>query len=168
MKIVAKPLTRRAFDPYGEVIDAEGAEQFPINGGKCTRIHDLANVEAEGPNARVLINIFRGLPYEFPLTLSFVERHPFGSQAFVPLGGLPFLVAVCQDTADGPGKPEAFVTEPGQGVNYARNVWHAVLTPIGEQQDFLVIDRGGDGSNLEEHTFDQPCEIHLPEEFDDE
>lgn len=163
IKITAKPLTPDAFEPYGEVIQVEGADEFPINNGRCARFHDLANVEAEGPNARVLINIFRGQPYEFPLNLSLVERHPFGSQAFMPLEGRPFLVAVCHDTVDGPGQPEAFVTSPGQGVNYARNVWHAVLTPIGLPQDFLVVDRGGDGSNLEEHTFETAFEIHLPQ-----
>ncbi len=76
--------------------------------------HDLANVEAEGPNAHVLISIFRGQPYQFPLTLSLVERHPFGSQAFMPLEGRPFLVAVCHDTVEGPGEPEVFVTKPGR------------------------------------------------------
>ena len=163
MKIIAKPLSREAFDPYGEVIEAEGASNYLINNGNCIRYHDLANVEVQGPNARVLINIFRCQPYVFPLRLALVERHPFGSQAFMPLEGRPFLVAVCHDTVDGPGEPEAFVTLPGQGVNYARNIWHAVLTPIGSPQDFLVVDRGGDGSNLEEHLFDTPYEIHLPE-----
>ena len=167
MKILAKPLTRGAFEPFGEIIEADGADSFPINNGKCVRFDDLANVEAEGPNARVLISIFRGQPYAFPLTLSLVERHPFGSQAFMPLDGRPFLVAVCHDTVEGPGEPAVFVTGPGQGVNYARNVWHAVLTPIGAQQDFIVVDRGGDGSNLEEHSFETPYEIHLPEGFDE-
>lgn len=160
--IIARPLTREAFDPYGEVIAAEGAQSYPVNDGKCIRYHDLANVEALGPNARVLVSIFRGSPYPLPLSLTLVERHPFGSQAFFPLGGKPFLVVVCHDTEDGPGKPEAFVTAPGQGVNYARNIWHAVLTPIGETQDFLVVDRGGDGSNLEEFHFSRPWIIAIP------
>lgn len=160
--LTARPLTREAFAPFGDVIDAEGPERFLINGGRCERIHDLARVEAAGPNARVLISIFRGTPYAFPLKLAMVERHPFGSQAFMPLGGKPFLVVVCADGPDGPGKPEAFVTAPGQGVSYPRNRWHAVLTPIGEPQDFLVVDRGGDGSNLEEHFFGEPWEIRLP------
>jgi ureidoglycolate hydrolase len=64
-----------------------------------------------------------------------VERHPFGSQAFMPLSPAPFLVVVCPDEGpDGPGQPHAFLTRPGQGVNYHRNVWHAVLTPIGENR----------------------------------
>ncbi len=160
-KILAKPLTRENFAGFGDVIDAEGGNHYPINGGKAERFHDLAKVEATGPNARVLISIFKGTPYDFPLRLAMVERHPFGSQAFVPLSAAPFLVIVCHDGEDGPGTPHAFVTAPGQGVNYFRNIWHGVLTPIGEPQDFLVVDRGG-GLNLEEHHFAEPYEIHLP------
>ncbi|TIR46886.1 MAG: Ureidoglycolate hydrolase, partial [Mesorhizobium sp.] len=65
-------------------------------------------------------------------------------------------------TQDGPGEPHAFITAPGQGINYRRNLWHGVLTPIGEEQDFLIVDRGGDGANLEECHFSHPYEIHLP------
>ncbi|MBW7947553.1 MAG: ureidoglycolate lyase, partial [Sphingomonadaceae bacterium] len=73
------------------------------------------------------------------------------------------LVVVCPDGPDGPGAPRAFVTLPGQGVNYHRNIWHAVLTPIGAPQDFLVVDRGGDGDNLEEHHFADPWDVRLPD-----
>jgi len=161
--ITARALTREAFAPFGNVIDMDGPQRFPINGGMCERVHDLAKVEAEGPNPRVLVSLFRGQPYAFPLPLKLVERHPLGSQAFMPLSPAPFLVVVCADTPEGPGEPQAFVTRPGQGVNYPRNRWHAVLTPIGAPQDFLVVDRGGDGNNLEEHLFPEPYEIRLPE-----
>ncbi len=160
--VLAKPLTRAAFAPFGDILDTDWDNHYPINQGKCERYHDLARVEVEGPNARVLISIFKGTPYEFPLKLAMVERHPLGSQAFMPLSPAPFLVVVCPDTPDGPGEPHAFVTAPGQGVSYRRNVWHAVLTPIGAPQDFVVVDRGGDGNNLEEFFFDRPWEVRLP------
>ena len=118
----------------------------------------------QGRTRRVLISIVRGTPYELPLKLTMVERHPFGSQAFIPLSPRPFLVVVCHDGGEGPGEPHAFLTAPGQGVNYPRNLWHGVLTPIGEAQDFLVVDRGGDGTNLEEFHFSHAYEIHLPDE----
>ena len=161
--VTAQPLTRKAFASFGDVIDTEWSNHFPINQGKCERFHDLAAVEAEGPNARVLISIFRGTPYDFPLRLAMVERHPLGSQAFMPLSPSPFLVVVCPDGPDGPAAPHAFVTAPGQGVSYRRNTWHAVLTPIGAAQDFLVVDRGGDGNNLEEHFFAEPWDVRLPQ-----
>ena len=161
--ITARPLTRGAFGAFGDVIDAaSAATRYPINGGKAERYHALARPEATGTDGHVLISIVRGTPYDFPMTLTMVERHPFGSQAFVPLSPRPFLVVVCPDQRGIPGQPHAFITRAGQGVNYRRNVWHGVLTPIGEDQDFLVVDRGGEGPNLEEHVFDQPYEIHLP------
>jgi ureidoglycolate lyase len=161
--LTATPLTREAFSLFGDVIETEGARHYPINGGKCERFHDLARVEATGDNARVLVNLFRGKPYVFPLRLEMVERHPLGSQAFYPLSPRSFLVVVCPNEAGKPGMPRAFLTAPGQGVNYHRNVWHGVLTPIGARQDFIVVDRGGDGVNLEEFFFESPWEIHLPE-----
>ena len=161
--ITARPLTREAFAPFGDVIDAaSAATHYPINSGKAERYHALGRAEATGPGGHVLISIVRGTPYEFPLDLKMVERHPFGSQAFVPLSPPPFVVVVCADVDGKPGEPHPFITRSGQGVNYHRNVWHGVLTPIGQDQDFLVVDRGGDGVNLEEHFFEQPCEIHLP------
>lgn len=160
-EIVTRPLTRTAFAPFGDVIETEGANHYPINGGMAERFHDLAKVEATGGNARVLVSIVRGKPYPTPLSLKLVERHPLGSQAFAPLSPRPFLVVVCPDEAGKPGTPRAFLTTPGQGVNYAANTWHGVLTPLGEEQDFLVVDRGGDGNNLEEHFFDEPWTIVL-------
>jgi ureidoglycolate lyase len=160
--LTAIPLTRQAFAPFGDVLDTDCPTHFPINRGKCERYHDLATVEAAGTDARVFISIFKGTPYPFPLTLDLVERHPFGSQAFMPLDDRPFLVVVCPDEGGRPGTPQAFVTRPGQGVNYHRNVWHGVLTPIGSAQDFIVIDRDGAENNLEEFSFETPWEIHLP------
>lgn len=163
--ITARPLTRDNFAPFGDVIDAGGGTHYPINAGKCTRHHDLARVEAVGENARVLVSLFKATPYAFPLTLGMVERHPLGSQAFMPLSPRPFLVVVCADRPDGPSTPQAFLTAPGQGVNYPRGCWHGVVTPIGQPQDFLVVDRGGDGNNLEEFIFSEPYEIRLPEGY---
>jgi ureidoglycolate lyase len=151
-----KPLTREAFAPFGEVIEQEGASSFPINAGKCTRYHDLAKIETTGDKARPMISLLRGEPYALPLELGMVERHPFGSQAFIPLGESPFLVVVAEETEDGPGEPVAFRTTPGQGVNIGRNVWHGILTPLETVSDFAVIDRAGDGVNLEEHFYAEP------------
>jgi len=151
-----EPLTREAYAPFGQVIEIEGAQHYPINGGMTERYHDLARVELGGVHPRPLISIARGQPYTLPLTLKMVERHPFGSQAFYPLSQRPFLSIVCPDEGGIPGTPRAFMCSPGQGINMAMNTWHGVLTPLGEVSDFLIIDRGGDGNNLEEYFFDQP------------
>ena len=166
--LVAQPLTREAFIGFGEVITTEGARHYQINGGRAERFHALARSEAIGQNGNVIINIFKGTPYSFPLKLEMVERHPLGSQAFIPLSARPFLVIVAHDEGGKPGQPHAFLTRSWQGVNYPRNLWHGVLTPIGEPQDFIVVDRGGDGDNLEEFFFPEPYEIRLPEQAGDE
>lgn len=120
------------------------------------RYHDLAKVELGGVHARPLVSIARGQHYELPLTLNMVERHPLGSQAFHPLTQRPFLSIVAPDEGGVPGRPRAFLTAPGQGINMAMNIWHGVLTPLGETSDFLIIDRGGEGNNLEEYFFEEP------------
>ncbi|MEQ1768367.1 MAG: ureidoglycolate lyase [Devosia sp.] len=154
-----EPLTRDAFAPFGQVIETAGAHHYPINSGNTERFHDLAKIELGGANPRPLISIFRGKPFTLPLTLTLVERHPFGSQAFYPLAPRPFLVVVAPDKNGSPGTPRAFLTAVGQGVNIARNTWHGVLTALQAESEFLVVDRGGDGVNLEEHTFAQPWTI---------
>ena len=159
--ILIEPLTPEAFAPFGQVIQKEGADHYPINGGMTERYHDLARVELGGVHPRPLISIFRGQPYELPLSLRLVERHPLGSQAFFPLGDLPFLVIVADDLSGIPDVPRAFLTAPGQGVNISMNTWHGVLTPLHGVSEFLVVDRGGDGNNLEEHHFDVPHTVMM-------
>lgn len=159
--ITVQKLTRAAFAEFGEVIDKDCEQKFPINRGNCLRHHDLATIEFDGQNARPIINIFEGQAYQMPYLLDMVERHPFGSQAFVPMHDRPFLVIVCSDENGVPVRPQAFVTEPNQGINFKKNTWHGVLTPLKEAGDFLVVDRDGNESNLEEHYFETPYSIEL-------
>ncbi|NRG18281.1 ureidoglycolate lyase [Rhizobiales bacterium] len=154
--IKVESLTNAGFAPFGEVIEKAGAESFRINDGRCTRYHDLATVETTGSKARVLVNIFESAPISFPYELKMVERHPLGSQAFVPLSARPFLVIACEDEDGVPIRPRAFRTAPGQGINFFPSTWHGVLTPLEAVSDFVVVDRGGEGNNLEEFFFDDP------------
>jgi ureidoglycolate lyase len=161
-RLVVEPLTREAFASFGQVIETDGAHHYPINAGNCERYHDLARIELGGVNPRPLISIFHARHFTLPLTLSLVERHPLGSQAFYPLSPHPFLAIVAPDENGVPGTPRAFLTGPGQGINIGMNVWHGVLTPLEADAAFLVIDRGGDGNNLEEHVFDNPWLVQAP------
>lgn len=158
--ITIEPLTAEAFAPFGQVIELAGAHHYPINAGMTERYHDLATIELGGDNARPMVSLFRGKPYALPLALTLVERHPLGSQAFYPLSANPWLVIVAEDDNGTPTRLRAFCPSPSQGVNIAMNTWHGVLTPLEVAADFLVVDRGGDGNNLQEHHFTTPITIN--------
>ncbi|GHF03186.1 ureidoglycolate lyase [Aliiroseovarius zhejiangensis] len=149
-----QPLTAAAFAPFGEVIEVSGTPDKIINQGMCGRHHDLATLDfADG---RVGISLFDAKARTFPYSVDMVERHPDGSQAFIPVSGTPMLVVVAEDRDGVPVNLRAFVSQPGQSINLHRGVWHGVLAPIEKPGQFIVIDRIGDGPNLQEHWFDDP------------
>ncbi|WP_017429689.1 ureidoglycolate lyase [Vreelandella jeotgali] len=155
LELVAEPLTADAFAPFGDVIDVRTSDSFAINSGLTQRHHDLARVETLGDNAHPLISIFVSQPISTPLELAFLERHPQGSQAFMPLHEERFIVVVAPpgDTIN-PDDVRAFVTDGRQGVNYGVGVWHAIQSVLEREGEFLVVDRGGDGNNCDEHPLD--------------
>lgn len=144
-----EPLTADAFAPFGDVIEAsDRAEVVPINYGWTTRFNALADVAVGDGHA--IISIFRSKPLEPPV-LKIFERHPDGSQAFMPLQGRPYLVAVAPAGDFDPAKVRVFRAEANQGVNYGRGTWHHFLLALEAESDFLVVDRdSGPGENLDE------------------
>ena len=161
-KLVIETLTREAFAPFGDVLVADdGARHFPINGGNTERYHDLARLDP-GPEGRIIASIFRGQPREMPFAVTMMERHPLGSQAFMPLAAEPYLVVVARPgPAPTAADLRAFLAEPGQGVNYAAGVWHHPLLALNRVCDFLVIDRTGSGANCDEITLDEAVLLEL-------
>ncbi len=152
-----EPLTAEAFAPFGDVLAASGDADKIINQGLCGRFHDRARLEfTEG---RAGISIFDAVPRSLPHDLDMMERHPDGSQAFVPMHQNDWLVIVAADADGTPGAPRAFVASQGQGVNFHRGTWHGVLTPLAPPGLFAVIDRIGPGDNLEEHWFETPWRV---------
>ena len=156
--IRAEPLTPEAFAPFGDVLEAEGAPDRIINQGLCGRFHDRARLDFGG--GRAGISVFEAEPRSLPYRLDLVERHPLGSQAFLPMSLDPFLVIVAEGQEATPGRIRAFLTAPGQGVNLLRNCWHGVLTPLHAPGLFAVVDRIGDGANLEEFRFPEPPTVY--------
>jgi ureidoglycolate lyase len=155
--ITPEPLTTEAFAPFGEVLEAAGAPDWFVNRGLCGRFHDRARLDFGG--GRAGISVFLAEPRSLPLTVDLIERHPEGSQAFIPMTEAPFLVVVAPDEGGAPGRPRAFLTAPGQGVNYRRGTWHGVLTPLSAPGLFAVVDRIGEGANLEECWLAEPWTV---------
>lgn len=155
LNLKAQPLTPEAFAPFGDVIDSRCASSFPINGGRTQRYHDLASVEVLGDGGRPLISIFVSQPVQVPLAVDCLERHPLGSQAFIPMHGERFLIVVAPpgDTID-PQSVRAFITDGHQGINYRAGTWHAVHSVLDREGEFLVVDRGGPGHNCDEHPLE--------------
>ncbi|WP_299267081.1 ureidoglycolate lyase [uncultured Psychrosphaera sp.] len=149
-EIIPKPLTKDAFKAFGDVIEAnEQANNFTINDGFTQRYHDLAKVDVDDNNGRTLVNIFRSTPLEQPIAIKMMERHPLGSQAFIPMGQNPYLVVVAPAGEFDVNKIEVFLADSSQGVNYHKGTWHHFCLALSSESDFLVIDRGGEGDNCD-------------------
>ncbi|MEE2997699.1 MAG: ureidoglycolate lyase [Pseudomonadota bacterium] len=155
LQLFPAPLTREAFAPFGDVIQTDGAQRIKINEGTTERFHDLARVDLASRGGHPLINIFRGQPRPQPINILMVERHPLGSQAFIPLRNACWLVVVAPpEDAPDPSKLRAFRARGDQGVNYHVGVWHHPLLVLEHNHDFLVVDRGGLGANCDEVWFE--------------
>jgi ureidoglycolate lyase len=164
-KLKIEPLTQEAFLPFGDVIETDQRPFRMINNGSTRRYHCLTQVETAYPadGDRAIISIFRVQVAKMPFIIRMLERHPLGSQAFIPLLGRPFLVVVAPPTNHSINNDQpqldlirVFITNGKQGVNYSRGTWHHPVLSIGsEDDDFLVVDREGSGSNYGEHFFQE-------------
>ena len=145
------PINSENFAPFGQVISLDNAHSYPINQGLTTRFHDLMDIDVSDEGGRPIVNVFRTQPLPLPHVVKIMERHPLGSQAFIPLDGEPFLVLVAPPQSKLQAEDlRLFVTDGCQGVNFYKNTWHHFQIVTDHCRDFIVIDRGGDGENLEE------------------
>ncbi|PXX43442.1 MULTISPECIES: ureidoglycolate lyase [Aquitalea] len=152
-QLVLEALSKEAFAPFGDVIEIEGSDWFPINNGSTQRYHKLGMVEVVGEDGLPAISMARGAAFDFPLSISMLERHPLGSQSFIPCNGVPFIVVVAPSLPNGlPDESglRAFHAYSDQGVNYRRGCWHHPLISLGREGDFIVVDRVGSGHNCDE------------------
>ena len=153
LEVKCQPLTAAGVAPFGDVLDCSGPADKIINAGFCERYHDRATLDF-GPGGRAGLSLFHATPRALPYRLDLLERHPDGSQAFLPMTENPFLVIVAPDDAGQPGTPLAFLTAPRQGINLYKGTWHGVLTPLAAPGIFAVIDRIGETDNLQEVLLD--------------
>ena len=155
--LVVEQLTRSSFARFGDVIEPAGAQRvFAINEGTTTRFHDLARIDCANAGGRAVLSLFRAQPRALPFDVVMLERHPLGSQAFVPRGDFPYLVVVGTGANEA---PRAFLATAGQGVNFHAGTWHHPLLALDRESDFLVVDRAGPGENCDEVPLAQAWRI---------
>ena len=150
-----KPITKENFSKFGDVITTDNIKPLQINNGYAKRFDGIANLNTSKDNGETIISIFSALKRSFPMKIDMMEKHPLGSQAFVPMKETTFLVFVAPE-GDKPdlNKIEAFIIPPGIGVNYNPGTWHFPLIAT-EDMNFLVVDRKGSGDNLVIENLDE-------------
>jgi len=177
-ELTPEPLTPEAFAPFGSVIEAsDGAVKLAINQGHAIRYDRLAEIDVADEGGAGVISLFRAQPLaphpvtpakagvhsasEPALVLQTFERHPLGSQSFVPLSGRPYLVAVAPAGDFDPAQIRLFRAEGHQGVHYRKGVWHHFLLVLEADSDFLVVDRAGPGDNCDEIALGPGDEVRV-------
>ena len=142
------PITKNNFSQFGDMISTKDIKPIEINNGYAKRYDEIANLNTSKDNGVTTISIFSALKRNFPMKIDMMEKHPLGSQAFIPMKETTFLAFVAPN-GDKPdlNKIEAFIIPPGIGVNYKPGTWHFPLIST-EDMNFLVVDRKGPGDNL--------------------
>ena len=157
MEKVIKPIkiTRDNFAKYGDLISSHDIKSMDINAGYAKRFDNLANIDTSKDDGKTIISIFSASKRSFPMKIDMMEKHPLGSQTFMPMKETTFICFVAPEGRfPEVNKIESFIIPPKSGINYKPGIWHFPLIST-EDTDFLVIDRKGSGENLIIHQFDK-------------
>lgn len=158
------PLTRDAFALFGDVIEKPGTQHFPMNGGKLERYYDLADIQVgvESGGRPVMSIASCCQTSKLPLQIIFLERHPHGSQAIYPLfRDTMMVVAAPPGERISANQIQAFYSNGQQGINFHAGVWHLPIIALKDEQEFMLVDRGGPSHNCDEFHFETDMHIHL-------
>ena len=157
MEKIFKPtkINRKNFNPYGDLISSDDIDYIDINAGYAKRFDNLANIDTLNGGGKTIVSIFSALKRTFPMKIDMMEKHPLGSQAFIPMKETTFLSFVAPP-GESPeiSKIQSFIVPPKTGINYKPGIWHFPLIST-EDTNFLVIDRKGNGNNLIIHKFEK-------------
>lgn len=161
--LTAEPLSAEAFAPFGDVVESSGPCDT-INQGKGWRYRDLAQIDLTADDGHTAVSIVACAPEAAPVPLRLMERHPLGSQTFMPVNGQSYIVVVAP--AGEPPAPEsfrAFVADGSQGVNYHRGVWHHPMIALDRACEFFEVHRAGPGDNCDEAEIGVQMSVCLPD-----
>ena len=157
METVIKPvkITKENFTIFGDLISGKNVKPIDINAGYAKRFNDLADINTSIDAGSPIVSIFSALKRTFPMRIDMMEKHPLGSQAFIPIKETTFLAFVAPPgNSPDISKIKSFIIPPKTGINYKPGIWHFPLIST-ENTDFLVIDRKGTGKNLIIHNFNK-------------
>ena len=157
MEKIIKPvkISRSNFSSYGDLISTDDINPMNINEGYAKRFDNLANLDTSKDSGKTIVSIFSALKRTFPMIIHMMEKHPLGTQAFIPMKETTFLAFVAP-SGESPeiDKIQSFIIPPKMGINYKPGIWHFPLIST-ENINFLVIDRKGSGDNLIIHKFEK-------------
>ena len=157
MKIIIKPkkITRKNFQKFGDLISVKKKKSININDGYAKRFDNLCRINTSSKRGKTIMSIFSAKKRKFPMNINMMEKHPLGSQAFIPMKETTFLAFVAPE-GDKPDltKIESFIIPKGIGINYNPGIWHFPLIST-EDMNFLVVDRLGEGDNLVLHDLNK-------------
>ena len=153
MKYTIDNITNANFIEFGDFINPYEKKAEDINTNTTKSYFDLANIEILGEDKKVRLNLFDAKKRKFPLMIDMLEKHPFSSQVFLPLGKDPFFVIVCPSSP----KPDLnnlniFKIENGNGVNFNPDIWHFPLISINDAK-FITVDKKHADNNLDIYNF---------------
>ena len=155
MKIIIKPkkITRKNFQKFGDLISIKKKKSININDGYAKRFDNLCKINTSSKKGKTIMSIFSAKKRKFPMNIKMMEKHPLGSQAFVPMNETTFLVFVApKGKKPNTKKIKSFIVPKQTGINYKPGIWHFPLIST-KNMNFLVIDRKGMGNNLIIHNF---------------
>ena len=153
--IKPKAINKENFKKFGDMITTDNIKPLEINDGYAKRYDGIATLDTKKDNGESIISIFSALKRSFPMKVDMMEKHPLGSQAFIPMKETTFLAFVAPEGAKPDlDKVEAFIIPRGVGINYNAGIWHFPLIAT-EDMDFLVVDRKGEGDNLVFHDLNK-------------
>ena len=146
-------ISKENFANYGDLISTNNVKPIDINNGYAKRFHDLGKINTSSKKGNPIISIFSAKKRIFPMKIDMMEKHPLGSQAFIPMEKTTFIVFVApKGKKPNVNKIKSFIIPKQTGVNYKPGIWHFPLIS-NQNMNFLVIDRKGKGNNLIIHNF---------------
>lgn len=153
------PIDAAAFAPYGWLADADGAAGRPINDGSSQRIDGVGELQLTADGGVPCLALFRAQPRDPRGPWQVLERHPLGTQSFVPMGGAPYVMLVALgDAQPDEGTLAAFAVAGHQAVTLRAGTWHhGLIAPDGG--DFVVVERLG--AQVDNELASLPSEVAL-------